>query len=394
LKDAQRYSSYQKMVRVTSYVLRFINNSTPSSRDARTCGPLTTEERRVAEKTLIRDQQQQSCRDVICELHTRKHKMSITRQLRLYLDEGDFILSAERIHNAHLPESTKFPLLLPPKTHLTDLIIQDAHSRQLHAGVSQTVTLIRQKFWIPSVRQNVGNVIRHCVRCRRIIGKSYSAPDPPPLPTSRVSDEPPFLITGVDYSGALYVNTERLQQQIYICLFTCANTRAVHLEIVPDLTEDSFLHAFRRFASRRSLPRLMISDNATTFHASATQIQRLCNSPTSQSTLTEKGTQWQFIPKRAPWYGGWWERLVGVMKTTLKMVLGRASVNLQTMQTVITEVEAIMNDRPITYVTSGRDAPEPLTLAHLLRGRRLTGLLFTDTSTASRGRSRTIHFSR
>jgi len=146
LIDVQSYSSYQKMVRVTSYMLRFINNSRPSSRDARTCGPLTTEERRIAEKKLIRDQQQQSCRDVICELHVRKHKLSIIRQLRLYLDEGDCIRIAGRIHNAHLPKATKFPLLLPPKKHLTKLIIQDAHSRQLHAGVSQTVTLLRQKF--------------------------------------------------------------------------------------------------------------------------------------------------------------------------------------------------------------------------------------------------------
>jgi len=76
-------------------------------------------------------------------------------------------------------------------------------------------------------------------------------------------------------------------------------------------------------------------------------------------------------------------RLVGVMKTTLKKVLGRASANLQTLQTVITEVDAIMNDRPITNVTSGRDDPEPLTPAHLLHGRRLTGLPFTDTSTDS-----------
>jgi len=122
----------------------------------------------------------------------------------------------------------------------------------------------------------------------------------------------------------------------------------------------------------------MISDNATTFYAAATHIERLCSSPTIQAALTDKGTKWQFIPQRAPWYGGWWERLVGVMKTTIKKVLGKASVDFQTLQTVITEVEAIMNDRPITYVTSSRDDPEPLTPAHLLHGRRLTGLPYSD----------------
>ena len=136
--------------------------------------------------------------------------------------------------------------------------------------------------------------------------------------------------------------------------------------------------AFRRFISRRSLPRLMISDNGTTFHAAAKQIRQLYSSQNLHTALTQKGTQWQFIPKRAPWYGGMWERLIGVMKTTIKKILGSASVNLQTLQTIITEVEAMMNDRPITYVSSARDDPEPLTPSHLLHGRRLTTLPSDD----------------
>jgi len=99
--------------------------------------------------------------------------------------------------------------------------------------------------------------------------------------------------------------------------------------------------------------------------------------------LTQRGTQWKFIPARAPWYGGWWERLVGVTKTTVKKILGRACVDLQTFQTVIAEVEAMMNDRPLTYVSSARDDPEPLTPSHLLHGRRLTSLPFCERPEAS-----------
>jgi len=261
-------------------VLRFANNSRPTSRDTRVLGPLTTKECRTAERFWIRAQQQQSYGDVINKLRIKKHGQSIIRQLRLYLDDDGCIRSAGRINNAHLPEATKFTLLLPPKAHLTRLIINDAHIRQLHAGIPQTVTLLHQKFWIPSIRQSVGHIVHHCVNCRKITGKSYTAPVLPPLPASRVTDARPFTVTGVDYSGALHVMTDRRQQQkVYICLFTCANTRAVHLEIVPDLTEDSFLLAFRRFVSRRSLPRLRISDNATTFHAAATHIERLYSSP-------------------------------------------------------------------------------------------------------------------
>ena len=108
----------------------------------------------------------------------------------------------------------------------------------------------------------------------------------------------------------------------------------------------------------------MLSDNATTYQAAANQIRRLCSSQNLQTVLTQRDTQWQFIPKRAPWYGGMWERLIGVAKTTLKKTLGRTSTDLQTLQTVITEVESIMNDRPLTVVSSSRDDPEPLTPSH------------------------------
>ena len=94
------------------------------------------------------------------------------------------------------------------------------------------------------------------------------------------------------------------EEKAYICLFICANMRAVHLEVVSDLTEESFLQAFRRFVSRRSLPATMISDNASTFLSAASEIEQLMNSTMVQDTLRNRGTTWKFIPKRAPWYGG------------------------------------------------------------------------------------------
>ncbi|XP_060559098.1 uncharacterized protein LOC132719352 [Ruditapes philippinarum] len=340
---------------------------------------IVLKELRLAEGKLIETCQQQYFPDVIQDLKSQKKRSPIIRQLRLYLDKDGCIRCGGRIHNAQLPETTRFPFLMSPKSHVTRLIIEDAHYNQLHAGVAHTVTHLRQKYWIPSIRQHVKSVLRRCVICRKVTGRPYTAPDPPPLPVSRVIVEPPFSVTGVDFTGALYIKEKQVQQKVYICLFTCAKTRAIHLEIVPDLTEESFMLAFRRFISRRSLPRLMISDNGTTFHAAANQIRRLYNSQNLHTALTHRGTHWQFIPKRAPWFGGMWERLIGVMKTAIKKVLGKASINLQTLQTIVTEVEAMMNDRPITYVSSARDDPEPLTPSHLLHGRRLTTLPFYNT---------------
>ncbi|XP_045198526.2 uncharacterized protein LOC123552845 [Mercenaria mercenaria] len=191
----------------------------------------------------------------------------------------------------------------------------------------------------------------------------------------RVQDASPFTVTGVDFTGALYVrNRNDAEKKAYICLFTCASTRAVHLEVVPDLSEESFIQAFRRFTCRNSLPRILVSDNATTFNAAANSIQLLLRSATIQDTFHSQGTEWRFIPKRAPWFGGWWEQMIGLMKTTIKKVLGRAFISYESLRTIVTEIEGVMNDRPLTYVTTDAADPDPLTQAHLLYGRRITSL--------------------
>ena len=119
-----------------------------------------------------------------------------------------------------------------------------------------------------------------------------------------------------------------------------------------DLSANSFLQAFRRFTSRKSLPKVMISDNATTYTAAANHLRKLFNSPAVLEALSRRGTEWRFIPARAPWYGGFWERLIGLTKTSLKKILGRRFVSMETLQTIVTEIEGVLNDRPLTHVSS------------------------------------------
>ena len=217
-------------------------------------------------------------------------------------------------------------------------------------------------------------MLRQCVICQKIVGKSYTAPDPPPLIKARVHETDPFDVTGVDFTGTLYIREKGRESKAYVCLFTCAVTRAVHLEIVTDLTVEEFLQAFRRFSSCKSLPRLMLSDNASTYLAAANELNILFCSPLLSNALSKKGVTWQFIPKHAPWFGGFWERLIGMTKSSLKKVLGRTFTTLSTLQTVIVEIEGILNDRPLTYISSDIKDPEPLTPAHLLYGRRIVPL--------------------
>ena len=307
-----------------------------------------------------------------------KNRLPLVRQLRLFIDEKGFIRCGDRLHNASLTEQARFPYLLPSNHPFTALVVYDTHTKQLHSSTASTVTALRQNFWIVSMRQYVKKLLRKCVTCKKVDGIPYKATDSAPLPKIRMQQTVPSSVTGVDYTGPLYVRSNNGEIKNYICLFTCATTRALHLEVVADLTERSFLQAFRRFASRKSLPNRMVSDNASTFTASADELKELFQSPSLKETLTNRGVIWQFIPKRAPWFGGFWERLIGLTKKSLKKILGRSFVTVSELQTIVVEIEAILNDRPLTYLSSDVQDNEPLTPSHLLYGRRITSLPYPD----------------
>ena len=134
---------------------------------------------------------------------------------------------------------------------------------------------IRTRYWIIKGRQFVKKVLHKCTICRRYKGLPQPAPLSPPLPVFRVKEEPAFTYTGVDFVGPLYIKTSGLtgSNKVWICLYTCCVVRAVHLDIVPDMTAMSFLRSFKCFTARRGFPKRFISDNGKTFKAAAKNIQ-------------------------------------------------------------------------------------------------------------------------
>lgn len=118
----------------------------------------------------------------------------------------------------------------------------------------------------------------------------------------------------------------------------------------------------------------MISDNGSTYLSAADELRSLMQLPEIKGELGKRGVSWRLIPKRAPWYGGFWEQLIGLTKMAIKNVLGRRHVSLPTLEIIIIEIEAILNDRPLTFVSSEFGDPEPLTPVHLLHGRKITCL--------------------
>lgn len=153
--------------------------------------------------------------------------------------------------------------------------------------------------------------------------------------------------------------------KVWVVLFTCAVYRALHLELVKSLSTAAFLYSLRRFISRRGRPRIIYSDNGTNFHGSNNFFAKL-NWEEIENFSGIKRIKWIFNPPSASWWGGWWERLVRIVKELLRRTLGKASLYYVELYTVLCDVESVINERPLTYV-SGADEWEVLSPSRFLR---------------------------
>ena len=241
------------------------------------------------------------------------------RQFGVFTDEHGIMRCMGRLSQAQLPASAKYPILLDKSHYITSLFVRDSHKRVMHGGVKLTLTELRSRFWIVQGRQFVRKLLYECVVCRRLEGRPYVAPPPPPLPEFRVKEEPPFTYVGIDFVGSLYVKSlNSPQQKVWICLYTCCVTRALHLDLVPDLTANAFLRSFRRFTARRGRPSLVVSDNGRTFKPAAREITRILNDPGVKQHFAREHMKWTFNLEKAPWWveylRGLWSQLRGVWR--------------------------------------------------------------------------------
>ena len=293
-------------------------------------------------------------------------------QFGLFWDKKGIIRCNGRISKADIPDETKRPILLDPQNKLTELIVRESHNRVYHNGVKEALTELRSRFWIIRGRQFVRKIIYRCVVCKKHEGKPYSLPVSPPLPEFRPQRQPPFTSTGVDFAGPIFVKDFKSKSptKTWIALYNCAVTRSLHLELVPDMTSESFLLCFRRFCARRGVPKRMISDNAKTFMIASRRLKALFQFSEVRNHMELKQIKWSFNTPKAPWQGGFFERLVTSVKRCLKKILGQSCVTYEELLTVLTEIECVLNSRPLTYVST-EDLEEPLTPSHLICERRI-----------------------
>lgn len=377
LPDVCRFSNYMRLIRSTAWILKFIRRCRekrehiPNSYSVEFIPSNMME----VEKLWWKKCQSDSFAVEISALTRGEYvdKASMLYQLSPYLDKEGILRIKGRIENAHAENDVKRPVILFAKHPFTKLLIHSYHIKLGHNGQEQCVNEIRQKFWIPNIRNAVRRCWNECQHCKNSRSKPC-IPEMGQLPPGRLqSHEAPFSRCGMDYFGPMTVKIGRRQEKRYGVLFTCMTTRAVHLEIAQSLSTDSAIMAIRRMISRRGQPFEIWSDNGTNLRGSDKELKN-CLKTIDQSKLTEACTsrsiRWNFNPPAAPHMGGCWERLVRSVKTALKATLKEKVPKEEVLQTLFAEAENIVNSRPLTYVSLDAQDDESLTPNHFLIGKR------------------------
>lgn len=290
-----RFSSYTRLLRVTAWCRRWLRNrhiTTPpdavNSRQGTQPPALTVAEINEAERCWIRKVQRVAYAEEI-ELVADKRGVpskSSLAALAPTLDSDSILRVGGRLGKAQLNPDEAHPAILPPASRLTHLYVSHIHRNTLHGGVQATLGAVRQRFWIPKGRSTVKCILHRCVTCLRwraepaqqLMGE---------LPAQRVTPARPFLSTGVDYAGPIWLRTTpgrgHKAYKGFFAVFVCMATKAVHLEVVSNYTTEAFLAAFRRFVSRRGICSHLYSDCGTNFQGADRELRRLFSASSQEN---------------------------------------------------------------------------------------------------------------
>ncbi|XP_066585567.1 uncharacterized protein [Prorops nasuta] len=306
-----------------------------------------------------------------------------------FLDNQGLLRVRGRLHKSNMSFAQKHPILIP-KHHLTDCIIRETHERLFHAGIQTTLYNIRQRFWLTNGKNYVRKIVRSCIKCFRF-RPTFKQCIMGNLPESRVNASIPFSHTGVDFCGPFYIKEKKFRNRNkiknYVSAFICMSIKAVHLEIVTDLTSEGFIAALRRFTSRRGIPQRMYSDNGTNFvgaNNELKEIYRIINVDENLQNIKDFATkyqiQWHFIPPATPHFGGLWESTVKIFKHHLYRVVNDALFTLEEFNTLVIEIEGVINSRPIIALSADPNDLQALSPSHYLIGHVLTSIPETNLS--------------
>ncbi|GIY52639.1 endonuclease [Caerostris darwini] len=297
----ERLSSFSKIVRVFCWMMRFVNKL--RKKPSYGTKTLTVEEKAKAEI-------------ILWSIEQKKHfheKENSVHGLQVVRGDDEVLRVKTRIIERDDDLSFLYPILLPSKHYLTECLIREYHLK--------------------------------------FTAKALTTP-PIQLPLDRVRESAIFEITGIDLCGPLLLKP---RGKAWIVLFTCAVYRAIHLEPLTSLSTESFMQILRRFIARRGRPSTVYTDNATNFRGTDNALKKIDWQKISENECYP--IKWKFNPPTA----AWWERLIRSVKSLLVRILGRSSVNFEELLTILYDVEASINSRPLTYISDDSDELIPLT---------------------------------
>ncbi|XP_062714235.1 uncharacterized protein LOC134291008 [Aedes albopictus] len=329
LIDVTRFSNWNRLLRTAAYVYRAVRKF----RKEKINGNLTSDELLQGENFLWRQTQFQAYPDEYSVLeynsqHPNEVPMILEKGSKLYtespfMDEAGVIRINSRISAAPTAAyETKYPVILPKDHHTTRLLVDNYHRHFLHSSNNTVLNEVRQRYRISQLRSVIKRIAKDCQHCkiRKAVPRS---PMMAPLPAARLTPNiRAFSYTGVDYFGPLLVKQGRSLVKRWVALFTCLTIRAVHLEIVHNLSTQSCVLAIRRFISRRGAPAAFYSGNGTCFKGASRLLREQIQSihENCAVTFTNARTTWHFNPPSAPHMGGCWERMVRSVKTAMTAI--------------------------------------------------------------------------
>ena len=361
--------TFSQGLRIMARVLRFVSNN--KKRRARTIKPFTTlelgkEELDQAKIRSIKIMQH----DMFSETFDTLSRGNVIthgpyRKWGLYISPEGIIRCTDRTIGADGPNSGIDPILVHGKHPFTESFIRFKHLHSNCSSKQYTLHVVRREVHGPCLTVTINKIVRQCNVCRILRAAPYAYPQAPKLPLARLAAQRPFAVCGVDYSGPHYIKQGRARVKIWIALFSCMVSRAIHIETVPDLSAQTFIDALQAMAWTRGTPRAIMSDNATCFTKADKTLQELQKDKDVQEKLAIKGIDWSFTPARAPWFGAIYERMISILKKELIKLIGQALLTQHELRMCLAQVQGVINNRPLVQV--GED--QVLTPMNILTGR-------------------------
>ena len=372
----ERFSSWTRLVVALSFLKQ---RAVHFHKSAKTSDRSVLEFRKETEILILKEIQREFYSKEIDRLYKKEPipRNSTIQSLSPILDSDGLLRVGGRLKNAYLETREKTPIIIPGKHHIATLLVRHFHERVKHKGRHFTEGAVRSAgYWIVSSKRLISSVPHKCVKCRKL-RRPTEHQKMSDLPSCRITPSPPFTYVGVDTFGPWSVESRRTRggqahSKRWAIMFSCLNTRAVHVEVIENMSASCFRNALRRFISLRGHVKEFYSDRGTNFVGAVSEMG--LNKINVEDTeckrfLYQHGTVWRFSAPHSSHMNGAWERMIGIARRILDSMFSSTdckSLTHEVLCTLMAEVTCIMNSRPITTVSNDSSSPTVLSPNMLL----------------------------